>query len=81
MAVNIAEPLQELFGKIEGGGRELTLDLSSVERLDAAALGEMERLAAAAEAKSVKVAVRGVNVDVYKVMKLMNLAPRFTFVA
>ena len=33
-----------------------------------------------ADAKTVKVVLRGVNVDVYKVLKLVKLTPRFSFV-
>jgi len=41
----------------------------------------MESLAGRADEKAVKVVLRGVNVDIYKVLKLMKLAPRFSFVA
>jgi hypothetical protein len=36
----------------------------------------MENLATTADEKAAKVVLRGVNVDVYKVLKLMKLAPR-----
>jgi hypothetical protein len=38
-------------------------------------------LAGAADEKAVKVALRGVHVDVYKVLKLVKLTPRFSFPA
>jgi hypothetical protein len=41
----------------------------------------MEKLAGVADDKAVKVVLRGVNVDVYKVLKLVNLTPRFSFLA
>ena len=38
-------------------------------------------LAGIADDKAVKVVLRGVNVDIYKVLKLMKLASRFSFLA
>ena len=40
----------------------------------------MEEFAGIADEKGVKVALRGVNVHVYKVLKLVKLASRFSFV-
>jgi hypothetical protein len=39
----------------------------------------MEELANLADNRSVKVVLRAVNTDVYKVLKLMKLAQRFCF--
>ena len=39
----------------------------------------MEQLASLADDKAVKIGLRGVNVDIYKVLKLVKLAPRFCF--
>jgi len=36
-------------------------------------------LAARAQEKSVRLVLRGVKVNVYKVLKLVKLAPRFSF--
>ena len=58
----------------------MTLDFSSVRRIDASVVRAMEELADRAKEKDVKVALRGVNVDVYKVLKLVRLASRFSFV-
>jgi anti-anti-sigma regulatory factor len=55
------------------------LDFSSVRRIDPKTLRAMEELATLAEAKSVKISLRGVNVDIYKVLKLSRLALRFVF--
>jgi anti-anti-sigma regulatory factor len=52
-----------------------------VRRIDAAALGALQKLAALADQKAVKVVLSGVNVDIYKVLKLMRLEPRFSFLA
>jgi hypothetical protein len=39
----------------------------------------MEALAGAADDKGIKVVLRGVNVDIYKVLKLAKLSSRFAF--
>jgi ABC-type transporter Mla MlaB component len=57
------------------------LDLSSGRRVDPGAMRAMEEFADTADDKAVRVALRGVNVDVYKVLKLVKLASRFFFVA
>ena len=40
----------------------------------------MEELAGLADARSVKVVLRAVNTDIYRVLKLLKLTERFTFV-
>ena len=57
----------------------MCLDFSSVRRIDPSALREMEELASIADDKAIKVVLRGVNIDIYRVLKLMRLAPRFSF--
>jgi len=77
----VVQALQEAgerLGSVEG---EVALDFSSVSRIDPSAIGAMERLAGAADKKGVKVVLRGVNVGVYKVLKLVKLASRFSFVS
>jgi len=59
----------------------VVLDFSSVRRVDPSAVRAMEGFADTADDKAVKVALRGVNVDVYKVLKLVKLASRFSFVS
>jgi len=73
--------LQDALEKLslDGGGSDIVLDFSSVRRIDPSTLRTMEKLAAAAQAKSVKVVLGGVNVDVYKVLKLMKLTGLFVF--
>ena len=66
--------------KLDGAEGEVVLDFSSVHRIDSNALPAMEELARIADEKSVKVALRGVNIDVYKVLKLVKLSRRFSFV-
>jgi anti-anti-sigma regulatory factor len=72
--------LREAGEKLEGTEGEAVLDFSSVRRIDSSVLRAMEELARIADEKSVKVALRGVNVDVYKVLKLVKLTRRFSFV-
>ena len=76
----IVQALQQAGEKLNGVGGEVVLDFSSVRRIDACALRGMEEFAGLADAKRIKAVLRGVNVDVYKVLKLMKLASRFSFV-
>jgi anti-anti-sigma regulatory factor len=77
----VVQALQEAAGKLDGVEGEVVLDFSSVRRIDASALRVMEEFAGIADDKGVKVALRGVNVGVYKVLKLVKLASRFSFVS
>ncbi len=72
--------IREAGEKLDGTEGEVVLDFSSVRRIDSSALRAMEELARIADEKTLKVALRGVNVDVYKVLKLMKLTGRFSFV-
>ena len=65
--------------KLESANGEVGIDCSAMRRLDSGTLRVLEELADKADAKTVKVVLRGVNVDVYKVLKLVKLAPRFSF--
>lgn len=67
---------QELDGTVQ----ELALDFSAVRRIDSRGLRALEELARKAEQKKIKVVLRGVNVDLYKTLKLIKLASRFSFV-
>ena len=84
-AVNIEEgravlALEEAGEKLKAEG-EAVLDFSSVRRVDSSTLRAMEEFARIAEKKAAKVILRGVNVDVYKVLKLVKLTRRFSFVS
>ncbi len=72
--------LREAGEKLDGTEGEAVLDFSSVRRLDSNAVSAIEEVARLAEQKNVKIVLRGVNVDVYKVLKLMKLTRRFSFV-
>jgi anti-anti-sigma regulatory factor len=73
--------LQDLAEKLDRAGSELVLDFSAVHWIDSKAVLAIEELAQKADEKSVRVVLRGVNVDVYKVLKLVRLTPRLSFVA
>ena len=77
---DVAKALGDLRGRLADYEGEVTLDFSGVRRVDPSGLRAIEDLAAAAEAKSVKVSLQGVNVGVYKVLKLARLTVRFSFV-
>jgi len=76
----MAVALREAREKLDVAEGEVVLDFSSVRRLDASALRALEELAQIAQEKGVKVVLRGVNVDVYKVLKLVKLTAQFFFV-
>jgi len=71
--------LQEAAERLDGKGGEVVLDFSSVRRMDSFGLRALERFAQAAEEKQVKVVLRGVNVTLYRTLKLVKLAQRFSF--
>ena len=77
---NVNRTLQEAGEKLAGVQDEIILDFSSVLRIDPGALQAIEEFTAVAAGKGVKVVLRGVNVGVYKVLKLVRLASRFSFV-
>ena len=76
----LASTLKEAAEKLNGAVGEAVLDFSAVRRLDTSMLRAMEEFACVGEAKAVKMVLRGVNVEVYKVLKLMKLTQRFSFV-
>ena len=77
---NVRRTLQEAEEKLAGVQDEIILDFSSVLRIDPGALQAIEEFTAVAAGKGVKVVLRGVNVGIYKVLKLVRLASRFSFV-
>jgi anti-anti-sigma regulatory factor len=68
--------LNQARERLACGEGDLVLDFSSVRRVDAAGLKAIEELTALADQKSTKLLLRGVNVGVYKVLKLVSLVPR-----
>jgi len=71
--------LHEALDKLDGATGEAVFDFSAVRRIDPPALKALEELARGADAKGLKVVLRGVNVDVYKALKLVKLTQKFSF--
>jgi anti-anti-sigma regulatory factor len=76
---SVAHALQEARGKLESAEGDLCLDFSSVRRIDSSALRALVELADIADEKAVKVVLRDVNIDIYKVLKLVKVTSRFSF--
>jgi anti-anti-sigma regulatory factor len=77
---HVADALrQEAVEKVNGGESNVILDFSSVVRIDGNAVRAMEELAGLADARSAAVVLRAVNVDIYRVLKQLGLAQRFSF--
>jgi len=77
----VVQALQEAGEKLDSTEGEVVLDFSSVRRIDPGVLRGMEAFAGIADGKGVKAVLRGVNVGVYKVLKLVKLTSRFSFVS
>ncbi len=76
---SIVSALKNVASGLTGDQRELTMDFSSVERIDSRAVQALEQLAHKADEKKLKVVLRGVNIHVYKALKLVRLTRRFAF--
>jgi anti-anti-sigma regulatory factor len=76
---HVLSALQEAGAKLENINGETVLDCSSVSRINTHALRALEEFARIADEKAIKVVVRGASIDVYKVLKLVKLAGRFSF--
>ena len=72
--------IQDAREQVNRGESDVTLDFSSVLRIDGDGAGALEELAVLADTRSVKVVLRAVNTDIYRVLKLLKLTDRFTFV-
>ncbi len=70
---------QEAVEQLGGAANEIVLDFGAVARIDANAIRALEELSGLADERSVRVVLRGVNMDIYKVLKLVDLAARFGF--
>jgi len=75
----VVQSLQDAGRKLGGVEDELVLDFSSVLRVDSSALRAMAEFAAVADDNGVKIVLRGVRTDIYKVLKMVKLASRFSF--
>ena len=77
----VVQTLQTARETLDGAQGDVVLDFSSVRRINSSGLRVMEKLAGIADDKAVKVVLRSVNVDIYKVLKLVKLTSRFSFLA
>jgi hypothetical protein len=75
----LVETVQEIGSWVDSANSEVVLDFSCVRRIYPNGLRALEELAGIADEKEVTLELRGVSVDVYKVLKLAKLAPRFQF--
>lgn len=71
--------LGTLAKALDSNAGEVSVDFSAVRRVGADDLRSMERLARTAEDKKVRIVLHGVNVEVYKALKLARVAKLFTF--
>lgn len=74
------EILSEAAQKLATGNCDVMLDFSAVQRLDVELLRRLEELAGIADQKAARITLQNVNIDVYKVLKLMKLTRRLSFV-
>ena len=78
---SIVSALEQAGEKLDNAAGEVVLDFSSVRRVDKGALQAMEELAGVAAEKGVRVVLCGVNVHIYRVLKLMKLTSQFSFLS
>lgn len=72
--------IQDAVDKVKSGEQGVVLDFSAVAWIDGNVVRALEELADLADGRSVKVALRAVNVDIYRVLKQLKLTERFCFV-
>ena len=78
---HVAQALQTAGEALASSDGEVSLDFSSVCRIDSDALKALEKLAGLADEKAIRIRLRGVNVNIYRVLKLVKLTSRFSFLA
>ena len=71
--------LERAIGMLGGSDSELTLDFTSVDRVGPDDLKLLEKVGTVAAGKSARVVLRGINVRIYKALKIANLTERFGF--
>ena len=77
---HLTQQVNEIREKLPTEGPEVLLDFFLAQSLDPAGIQALEQLAWAADLESAKIVLRGVNVEMYKVLKLAGLSDRFSFV-
>ena len=78
-AERVVQAFEEAGEKLADAPAEVVLDFSSVYRIDPGALRAMKNFADRVDGKGTRIILRSVNIHIYKVLKLMKLAPRFAF--
>ncbi len=76
----IAKQLNDIREQLPTEGPEVLLDFFLAQSFDPASIRALEELAGAADSVSAKIVLRGVNVEMYKVLKLAGLCERFSFI-
>ena len=71
--------IEDAIERLNRGESKVFLDFASVLRIDGSALRALEELAGVADARSARVVLRAVHPDVYRVLKELKLADRFSF--
>lgn len=77
---NVRHALEKATERLESEQNHPVLDFSAVRRIDAPGLRALQEFAQRAEERKITVALRGVDVNVYKTLKLARLTRRFSFV-
>ena len=75
----VLSEITDALARLDDVGGELVVDLSAVRRIDTSGVQGLAELAGKARDKSVKVVLRGVSAEVYKVLKLLKMEPQFCF--
>ena len=78
-ATSMIRGLEDAAKNLDGSGVETVLEFSAVSRLDASSLQALQEFASLANEKRSKVIIRGLNVEVYKALKLAKLTRVFSF--
>lgn len=74
-----AQKVTQLCAELADTNGEVVIDLSSVRRIGTDELKAVEQLAKKARENDKKLTLRGVNVGVYKVLKVAKVTTHFCF--
>ncbi len=76
----VSDSLRDAQQKLNAVEGEQVLDMSSVRQVDVKGMAALQELMSVAEEKKLKLILRGVNIDVYRVLKLTRAADRLAFI-